>query len=101
MVEETFLSSIRPGSGECTHLAQKSSKDKMSLEIFYEKVAEGLLASARTEIEAVGQTSSPAAWLGPTIFCIEFQRHMLSQRGSPNVRVECVQKKANARPGKR
>ena len=35
----------------------------MSLEIFYEKVAEGLLASARMEIEAVGQTSSPAGRL--------------------------------------
>jgi hypothetical protein len=32
----------------------------MSLEIFYEKVTEGLLASAGTEIQALGQTSSPA-----------------------------------------
>jgi len=52
------------------HQHKKSSKDKMSLEIFYEsleifyeKVAEGLPASARTEIEAVGQTSSPAGRL--------------------------------------
>jgi len=32
----------------------------MSLEIFYEKVAEGLLASACTEIQVQGQSSSPA-----------------------------------------
>ena len=44
-------------------LYKKSSKEKMSLEIFYEKVAEGLLASAGTEIQAVGQTSSPAGRL--------------------------------------
>jgi hypothetical protein len=31
-------------------LHNKSSKEKMSLEIFYEKVAEGLLGSAGTEI---------------------------------------------------
>ena len=35
----------------------------MSLEIFYEKVAEVLLASAGTEIQAVGQTNSPAGRL--------------------------------------
>jgi maltodextrin utilization protein YvdJ len=44
-------------------LHNKSSKEKMSLEIFYEKVAEGLLASADTEIQALGQTSSPAGRL--------------------------------------
>jgi len=32
----------------------------MSLEIFYEKVAEGLLTSADTEKQVQGQTSSPA-----------------------------------------
>jgi hypothetical protein len=31
--------------------------------MFYEKVAEGLLASADTEIQALGQTSSPAGRL--------------------------------------
>jgi hypothetical protein len=36
---------------------------KMSLEIFYEKVAEGLLASAGMEIQVLGQTSSPAGRL--------------------------------------
>ena len=35
----------------------------MSLEIFYEKVAEGLLASAGTEMQVQGQSSSPAGRL--------------------------------------
>jgi hypothetical protein len=34
----------------------KTDKKKTSLEIFYEKVAEGLLTSARTEIQVQGQT---------------------------------------------
>jgi hypothetical protein len=33
------------------------------VEIFYEKVAEGLLANVGTEIQAQGQTSSPAGRL--------------------------------------
>jgi hypothetical protein len=41
-------------------LHNKASKKKMSLEIFYEKVAERLLASAGTEMQVQGQTSSPA-----------------------------------------
>jgi hypothetical protein len=44
-------------------LHDKSSKEKMSLEIFYEKVTERLLASADMEIQALGQTSSPAGRL--------------------------------------
>jgi maltodextrin utilization protein YvdJ len=40
-------------------LHNKSSKEKMSLEIFYKKVAKGLLASADMEIQALRQTSSP------------------------------------------
>jgi hypothetical protein len=56
IVEETFPSSIRPGSGQCTHLHNKSSKKNMSLEIFCEKVAEVLLANAGTEIQVQGQT---------------------------------------------
>jgi len=44
-------------------LRNKTSKKKMSLEVFYEKVAEGLLASAGTEIQVQGQTSSPAGRL--------------------------------------
>jgi hypothetical protein len=50
MVEETFLSSVQPGSGQCTHLAQQNKQERKSLEIFYEKVTEGLLASAGIEI---------------------------------------------------
>jgi hypothetical protein len=56
-------------------LHSKTSKKKMSLKIFYEKVAEGLLASARTEMHVQGQTSSPADLLGETVFYIGFQRH--------------------------
>ena len=44
-------------------LHNKTSKKKMSLEIFYEKVAEGLLAIAGTELQVQGQTSSPAGRL--------------------------------------
>ena len=44
-------------------LHNKSSKKKMSLEIFYEKVTEGLLAGAGTEIQVQGQTGSPAGGL--------------------------------------
>ena len=39
----------------------KTSKRKMSLEIFYEKVAEGLLATASTEIQVEGQSSCQLA----------------------------------------
>jgi hypothetical protein len=38
----------------------KTSKKKVSLEVFYEKVAKGLLAYAGTGIEVQGQTSSNA-----------------------------------------
>jgi len=41
-------------------LHNKTSKKKMSLEIFHEKVALGLFASAGTEIQVQDQTSSPA-----------------------------------------
>ena len=44
-------------------LYNKASNKQMSLEIFYEKVAEGLLASACTEIQVQGQSSSPAGRL--------------------------------------
>jgi len=44
-------------------LHNKTSKKKMSLEIFYKKFAEGLLASAGTEIQVQDQTSSPAGRL--------------------------------------
>jgi len=44
-------------------LHNKTSKKKMSLEIFYKKFAERLLASAGTEIQVQGQTNSPAGRL--------------------------------------
>jgi hypothetical protein len=44
-------------------LHTKTNKKKLPLEIFYEKVAEGLLASAGTEPQVQGQTSSPAGRL--------------------------------------
>ena len=44
-------------------LHNKTSKKKMPLEFFYEKVAEGLLASAGMEIQVQGQSSSPAGRL--------------------------------------
>jgi len=50
MVKETFLSPLQPGNGQCTHLAQQNKQEGKSLEIFYKKVAEGLLASAGMEI---------------------------------------------------
>jgi hypothetical protein len=44
-------------------LHNKTSKQKISLEIFYEKDAGGLLASAGTEMQVQGQTSSSAGGL--------------------------------------
>jgi len=41
-------------------LHNKTSKKKMSLEIFCKKVAEGLLDNAGMEIQVQGQTSSSA-----------------------------------------
>jgi hypothetical protein len=42
---------------------RKQARKKMSLEIFYEKGAEGLLTNAGTEFQVQGQTSSPAGRL--------------------------------------
>jgi hypothetical protein len=54
-------------------LHNKSSKQKMSLEIFYEKVAE-LLASAGMKNQTQGQNSSSAGRLvGRDHFYTEFQ----------------------------
>jgi hypothetical protein len=56
-MEETFLSSIRPASGQVVNahiLHNKTSKQKMLLEIFYEKFAEELLASVGMEIQLQG-----------------------------------------------
>jgi hypothetical protein len=58
-------------------LHNKSSKQKMSLEILYKKVAE-FLASACMKNQTQGQNSSSAGRLvGRDHFYIEFQQHML------------------------
>ena len=55
-------------------LHTKTNKKKITLEIFYEKVAEGLHTSAGTEIQAQGQPTSPAGTLvGRDHFYIGFQ----------------------------
>ena len=55
-------------------LHTKTNKKKITLEIFYEKVAEGLHTSAGTEIEVQGQPRSPAGTLvGRDHFYIGFQ----------------------------
>jgi len=71
----------------------------MSLEIFYEKVAEGLLARAGAEIRVHGQPSCPAGILvGRDNFYIRFQQHMLRWRELLSAHVECVQREASSRP---
>ena len=96
VVEKTFLLPIRPGSGQFTHPAYQDKQEKMS-KIFYEKVAKGLLASAGTEMQVQGQTSSPA---GRDHFYIGFQRHMPRWRELHSAYVVCVQRRANARLAK-
>ena len=55
----------------------------MSLEIFYEKIAKGLLASAGMEIQVQGQTGSPAGRLvGRDHFLYRIHGHMLGWRES-------------------
>ena len=51
-------------------LHNKTSKKKMLLEIFHEKVAERLLASAGMEIQVEGQTSSPTRRLVGEDHCV-------------------------------
>ena len=63
MVEETFLSSVRPGNGEFTHLAQQIKQEKNLTGDVYEKVTEGLLASAGTENGTQGDNNSTACRL--------------------------------------
>jgi hypothetical protein len=62
MVEKNFFHLFNLVVVNAHILYNKTSKKKMS-EIFYEKVAEGLLASAGTEIQVQGQTSSPTGRL--------------------------------------
>jgi hypothetical protein len=73
-------------------------KKKMSLEIFYEKVAEGLLASADTEILALGQTSIPA---GRLVGTDHFLYRIPATHAKPEGKIPAfVQKEASTRPGK-
>jgi len=60
MVEKNFFHLFDLVVVNAHILHNKTSNKKMSLKIFYKKVAEGLLASAGTEIQVQGQTSSPA-----------------------------------------
>jgi hypothetical protein len=74
---------------------------KMSLEIFYEKFAEGLLASASMKNQTQGQKSSSAGRLvAKDHFYIEFQRHMLRWTEHLSAHAACVQRETNARPVK-
>jgi hypothetical protein len=63
MVEDTFFHLFDLAVVNAHILHSKSSKKKISLEMFYKKVAEGLIASAGTDIQEQGQTSSPAGRL--------------------------------------
>jgi len=82
-------------------LHNKTSKKKISLEIFYEKVAEGLLTSVVLKCKCkVRLAVQQADLLGETIFYIGFQRHMLRWRELHSAHVACVQRKAYVRPGK-
>jgi hypothetical protein len=70
-------------------LHNKSSKEKMSLEIFYEKVAEGLLSSAYTEIQALGQTSCTAGHLvGTNHFLYRIPATHAEPEDNPSARAE-------------
>jgi len=61
MVGETFFTLFNLVVVSAHILHNKTNKKKMSLEIFYEKVTEGLVASAGMETQVQGQSSSPAA----------------------------------------
>jgi len=63
MVEKICCHLFDPVAVNAHILRNKTSKKNVLLGIFCEKVAEGLLASAGTEIQVQGQTSSPAGRL--------------------------------------
>jgi hypothetical protein len=76
----------------------QAERNKMSLDIFYEKVAERLLTSAGMENQTQGENNSTAGKLvGRDHFYIEFQQHLLGWREHLSTHVTCVQRKANAR----
>jgi hypothetical protein len=79
-------------------ILHKKSTKKKSLEIFSKKVAEGLLTSAGTEIQALGLTSSPAGHLvgtGHFLYRIP-ATHAKREEKNPAL----VQKEASTCPGK-
>jgi len=74
----------------------------MSLEIFYEKVAEGLFASVGTDIQEQGQTNSPPSRLvGRDHFLYRIPvTHAKMEGTSQRSCHVCVQREASATPGK-
>jgi len=73
----------------------------MSLEIFYEKVAEVLLASAGMEIHVQDQSSSLAGSLvgrDRSVYRIPVKQAKLE--GKSSAHVACVEREASARLGK-
>jgi hypothetical protein len=78
----------------------KSSKEKMSLEIFYKKVTKGLLANAVIQkFQAQGQTNTPANRLigrEQFIYRIPVTQSRLERKSQ----CVCVQRETSARPGK-
>ena len=85
MVEKIFFHLFDLVAVSAHILHNTTSAKKVSLEIFYEKVAEGFLASAGTEIQVQGP---------------DCQQHMLRWRELLSTHVACVQREASARPGK-
>jgi hypothetical protein len=83
------------------HILHNKTSKKMSLEIFYEKVAEGLFTSAGTDIQVQGQTSSPAGRLvGRDHFLLGFQQHVVRWRELLSAHVTYMRREASARLGK-
>jgi hypothetical protein len=74
-------------------LYTKTNRNKIPLEMFNEKIAGRLIASAGTEIQIHGRTSSPAGKsIGRDHFYTEFQQHMLNWRENLSGHVVCAQR---------
>ena len=72
----------------------------MSLEIFHEKFAEGLLASAGMEIQVQSQTSSPAGrFVGRDHSAYRIPATHVKLEGKFSAHFPRVQREANTRPG--
>ena len=63
MVEETLLTSILPGSCQCTHFAHQNKQERFHWKFSTKKVAKGLLTGASAEMQVQVQTISPAGRL--------------------------------------